>query len=584
MQSKILIMALFTTISACGGGGGGGGGSGGSGGGPATQNVLSFNPGIIKGEDFQGTSQTYIVSASLNREVAGQINVAIIDRVGVINPNLTLTPATQLSYKATISTQANLPVGNYKGNLEVQLCSDVPTTCALPIPGSPWLLPYDFTVKSNIGNLSPLIPFPAANDWGMHQGNASHNGYVPVTLDPAKFNFRWRWTTPTDIPVHPVVASNGTVYVATANLPPQTSPITVDSKPNMLFAIREADRTVVWQYGFASGVADPATVATYANPPAVANGKVFLATNVHGRDIASMWSFDGTTGAVQSKQIINSVFEHYYAPTIIDGAVFSNGGSNVGATNGPNIGMLSFKQFDGSTNWFTQLPRYDQWTPAIDSTRAYACFAEGLYVFDKTTGAFLFNIPGNFGVGGNSVYGAPMLGSNNNVLGMSHRGFSNSSEIFRLSNFDIPAKNVKWTVSGRITLDPALAKGVIYLANGQQIEARSETDGALLWTWIPPETNDPFSFSSGDVSGISDVPRNIIVTDNLLFVSTKTTVYAISLTTHQPVWSYPASGKLALSASGLLYISVNKTNLGMLGNQPFIGGPDKGAVIAFNLQ
>ena len=45
-----------------------------------------------------------------------------------------------------------------------------------------------------------------------------------------------------------------------------------------------------------------------------------------------------------------------------------------------------------------------------------------------------------------------------------------------------------------------------------------------------------------------------ILTNNLVFVSTDASTFAIDRTTHLPVWNYAASGSLALSANGVLYI------------------------------
>jgi outer membrane protein assembly factor BamB len=70
---------------------------------------------------------------------------------------------------------------------------------------------------------------------------------------------------------------------------------------------------------------------------------------------------------------------------------------------------------------------------------------------------------------------------------------------------------------------------------------RSESDGAVVWSWAPPDTDNGF---------VSDV----LLTRNLVFVSTSTTTYAIDRSTHAAVWNYKASGRLALSANGILYI------------------------------
>jgi len=47
---------------------------------------------------------------------------------------------------------------------------------------------------------------------------------------------------------------------------------------------------------------------------------------------------------------------------------------------------------------------------------------------------------------------------------------------------------------------------------------------------------------------------DVLLTNNLVFLSTNTTIYAIDTTTHQSVWSMPTSGYLALSEYGVLYV------------------------------
>jgi len=46
----------------------------------------------------------------------------------------------------------------------------------------------------------------------------------------------------------------------------------------------------------------------------------------------------------------------------------------------------------------------------------------------------------------------------------------------------------------------------------------------------------------------------IVVTDNLLFVSTDRAVYAIDLQSRQADWSSPVPGMLAISGRKMLYI------------------------------
>jgi len=86
----------------------------------------------------------------------------------------------------------------------------------------------------------------------------------------------------------------------------------------------------------------------------------------------------------------------------------------------------------------------------------------------------------------------------------------------------------------------------LYIAseNPIRLEVRSEADGSIQWSWIPP--------MAGDTNFLSEA----LLTQKMVFISTNMAVYGIDTTTHQTVWSYPAAGgaRLALSANGILYL------------------------------
>ena len=79
--------------------------------------------------------------------------------------------------------------------------------------------------------------------------------------------------------------------------------------------------------------------------------------------------------------------------------------------------------------------------------------------------------------------------------------------------------------------------------------------GTLLWSWPVPEADG------------TAPAHNVVVTDNLAFVSTASKVYAVNLSSHASTWSYPYGGALAISANGVLYVN-----------------RDDGAIGAINLQ
>jgi outer membrane protein assembly factor BamB len=124
-------------------------------------------------------------------------------------------------------------------------------------------------------------------------------------------------------------------------------------------------------------------------------------------------------------------------------------------------------------------------------------------------------------------------------------------------NFDTATKQVKWSAAASGTDifvgSPAIAGTTVYVQNSgrTQLEARRESDGQILWTWKPTWKNE------------SAFQGNVVVTQNLVFVSTTNHVYAIDTATHQSVWMYPYAGMLAISANGVLYVRRGTASLGL---------------------
>ncbi len=94
--------------------------------------------------------------------------------------------------------------------------------------------------------------------------------------------------------------------------------------------------------------------------------------------------------------------------------------------------------------------------------------------------------------------------------------------------------------------NPVVGNGVVYVldAAANQLQARDLATGLVLWTWAPD------AFDSLPVG-------NLVLTSNLIFVSTSVKTYAIDLASHLPVWSASRAGALALSSNKMLYVVSN---------------------------
>jgi len=374
--------------------------------------------------------------------------------------------------------------------------------------------------KSASANLS-ILARPTADwsavtgEWSTYQGNADHTGYVPATLDPVIFTRAWETAVVPSVALNPVTVGAGKVYVST----------NAYFGVQQLHALDAVTGGKLWMKSFGS--------IHSVDPPAYADGSVYLATG--GHDDSYIWAFDAVAGTERFHTAYDNQWSRWYAPVIIGQTLYMAGGYYGG--------MYAFSTVDGTERWFLGLNQYDEFTPAVQDTLVYAytgSYNPQLTVANATTGALAYSIPDSaFSWNGWSMGLAPVLGSSNNLLAA-------QSGSGRLLSFDLTNRRIGWTIPGTFAGQVTLANGVIFVRNNQGLQARQETDGALLWSWRPPQ---------GLLQG------TMIATRNLLFVSTSTTTYAVDLGAHLQAWSYPAGGELALSKDGLLLIAQSNGSL-----------------------
>jgi hypothetical protein len=235
---------------------------------------------------------------------------------------------------------------------------------------------------------------------------------------------------------------------------------------------------------------------------------------------------------------MSSQWSHYLAPTVGPSGVYTNAGT---------YGGLHAFNPQGNELYFAGTAFQTTWTPAVDANAVYAYTGEALQVFDPVSGALKTSI--NDPSFQNYIYeigGAAVLGGPNSVFAAAYgNSFLNGGGIGNsLLHFNLQARTIDWSIRGVYPTTPAYDAGVVYAANNNplRLEARSETDGSLLWSWTPQ--------AAGDTEFTSEV----LLTRNAVIVSTNASTYVIDRSTQRTVWSYPASGNLALSPNGILYI------------------------------
>jgi outer membrane protein assembly factor BamB len=492
---------LASTLAACGGGG-----SGNSGTNKPDGSWLTFSPSAPNVTQYQGENVALNVTATSSRTFSTPVNIAIIDTKGVITTEVSISEISQLSYVAALRTSAALPVGTHSTILEVRLCEDAPTICKKPLPGSPWQVPLTVQVKSSAPNLTELSAVEGLGNWSTYQGNAAHTGFVAASFDPKVFSRRWKM---------PSVANSDSAYSSVAVDGGRAFFVRRTANNRWeLVAVSEDTGAVAWKV-------DMGTLTT-VNPPAAANGRVYLTST--GHQDTFLWVYEQATGAKVKQLTMSSQWPDYSAPTV--------SGTDVYTINGSYGGLSKYSDLTGSFSWNGSASPYAGWSPATDGrfTYSFSTPDNTLVAHDAANGKVAYAIGAPYPYSTYFVAAPVVLTDTQQAIVVAGN----------LMAFDLTTHTRSWILNTPSTGEPAYGNGTIYVCgpNGQTLEARAPATGNLLWS--SPVLGTPCSA--------------IVVTRNLAFVSSAEGTQAVDLATNKVVWTYPQGGKLAISARGVLYI------------------------------
>jgi PQQ-like domain/Bacterial Ig-like domain (group 2) len=357
--------------------------------------------------------------------------------------------------------------------------------------------------------LAPAASWGTASDWGTFQADPQRTGHIAATGDPRTFHTLWTRAVAPGVPLSPAVTDNGRVFVATESY----------FGTQLLVGLTDATGQPLWtvDFGPIHGV----------HQPAVGNGRVYVTTSGHSD--AFLYAFDAASGTRAFRTQYGCQWERYYAPIVTADAVYFAGGTYGG--------MYRYDATSGASDWFFQTNQYDGWTPAMRDSVVYSYtgdYAPKVTANSASTGALLYEIPdSSFAWNGWTMNTAPVLSGTDNLLAIHDS---------RLVAFDLAAHRVRWERRSAYTGMVSVIGDVLYAVNGDMVEARTVSDGALRWSWTLPPGSGPA------------LPA-LALTDNLLFVSTSLRTYALDLQGHTAVWSYPAGGRLSIGSQGVLYIA-----------------------------
>ncbi len=436
-------------------------------------------------------------------------------------------------WQMQVKLSPDRPAGVYVGAIHVDMPLDVVAPAGKRYRGA--RLSYRLEVNAVTPSSAPLPAVVAgASSWSEAPGGPTRSGYVPVTLDAAKFSRRWMsWVvggTDTTAPGTPALvdgqillpqarpfgATAGTNALAlseldgkpqwTATLPGTTVTQVTAAGNNVAWAVQQATSTQHTAYvtSRSGGAVIASKLLSDTNPPRFWLGtddSLYVSDRNKGTleainlaDMQSRW-----TATVQPSPggLLPVVMQ--YGPTVADGVVYAHAGTTFRAFRASDGAQLLDTTADGGQTLSLKL--YESQTPVIADATTVLAMDRPRYVSDEA-------------------------GVNAGIQAMSRVDGS-----------------VRWTVRQPFRGLPVTANGLFYVANqgSKTIEARQVADGALVWSW-PMETGD------------KAWQPTMVLTDSHLIVSTDRQTVAIDLTSRQAVWRYPLGGWLGMTQRGTLVV------------------------------
>ncbi len=497
------LCATLALLSGCGGGGGGGGSST-----PTPTLAVTLASSSGSGSVTEGaTTANFTVTANVSGNSAGGAVVADLAYDKAVYSSV-VASQTSGGYSIAATTLPDLAGAAYSSPITLRLCQE--TACTHVYSGTTVTYNYDLTVK--------------LREWGTYQRDAAHTGYVHTVLDPTKFTKAWTWTGATSN-VAAVVSANGRAYFSA----------------DKLYSVDEATGAVKWSQALTA-----APALSFVGAPAVDNGTVYVAGLVTGSGgtatgTAYIRAFDASGGGYKFDTAFSHDEDRLNSPVIQGGDLFFVGPSFLSTVN-------RYALASGSLTWTTPSSVFSMvdvgQTPAVDSNYVYYSTGYSLVISNRSDGSLVARVGDTFAGGGSGLYmSAPMITAGGHVLTLN---LQTGAQIMAVS----PAtKAVAWrsgvgyfsggtTVGNTIYAERSVLVGSTWT---HTVDAISDTDGHVLWSWPLPAGETP--------------KNNMVLCDNLLFVGTGTHVYAIDLTTHNSVWSFAGNGALSLSSGSVLYIA-----------------------------
>lgn len=411
------------------------------------------------------------------------------------------------SYVVKLKSLKNLSIQTYSGDVTFKLCLD--PDCNAVYPGSTQAFHYTLDVK--------------LAGWTMFQRNARHTAFVPINVDLQKIAVAWTAGSPNTVRFQPAAASGGSVYVTSIRN------IVAGGMSSSITSVQALDSTT----GAQKWIYDIGPIHS-ASGPTVTKDQVHVVTMSTSSSQNRIVTLTAADGQFVRNMLFAAQWSTFAQPTSVDRELYVASGYYGNVVYGYDLDQ-------GTTRWTANGSAGRVWdgsATAADDQYVYY-YSGNLDVFKRSDGSLVKSIADPFwSWTGYSYPGAPLLGAHSNAI-----AFTGSASGTPLVSYDLQNDKIGWRTATSYNGAPALAKDILYAASTSQgqLDAIDEVTGKVLWSW-PLPIGEWFS-------------SNLIATENILFFSTNTKVYAVSLAAHNTVWSAPTPGALAISPDGKLLVS-----------------------------
>ena len=362
----------------------------------------------------------------------------------------------------------------------------------------------DLADGSSTPDLGPACAPGACGDggsvWTTLGGDIRHTGYNANERGGLPSAQAWSVTLGSS-PLWPAVSDGARIFV--------TAQSHSYGAPMPLSALDPADGHTVWTYNFGDVFA--------VGQPTVEGGHVFVGQSNNYND-TFMFSFGATDGTLSWQRAFNSQWEHYWAPLVVNGRVYFDGGTYGG--------LYALNEADGAQLFFEDRAQWDEWSPLFLGDHLYTFTDGSLDECDPTSGALQATAAVTWHWNGYSMNTAPI---------------SDGSLVFVVSPPNVVAFSPSlgapvWTANDVYSSAPAVANGVVYAVSNTQLRALDAKSGALLW-----------SYTADDVL---DHPP--VIAGGYVYVASENHVYALDLGTHALSWTGAPGGWLSIAGGQLL--------------------------------